>query len=71
VSDWVPKKSGWHEELEEILRAEIADDAARQRALKALENTLSEKDALIAGLLTTLESRTGTGEAPPDADRTR
>jgi len=67
----IPNKSGWQEELEEIIRAEIADEAARTRALKALEYTMEDKNALIRGLLATLESRMGTGEAPPDADLPR
>jgi hypothetical protein len=44
-------KSGWQRELEEIIRTEIADEAARRRALKALENAIREKDSLIDGLL--------------------
>ena len=67
----VLKKSGWHEDLEEILRTEIANEAARGRALKALECTVEEKNAIILGLLTTLESHTGTGQTPADPDRTR
>ena len=65
------KKSGWQEHLEEIIRTEIADESARREALKALEYTMEDKNALILGLLATLESRMGTGEAPPDADLPR
>ena len=67
----IPKKSGWQEELEEIIRAEIADDDSRTRALKALEYTMEDKNALILGLLATLEHRIGTGESSPDADLPR
>jgi hypothetical protein len=65
------KKSGWHEHLEEIIRTEIADESARREALKALEYTIEDKNALIRGLLATLEHRTRTGESSPDADLPR
>jgi hypothetical protein len=61
-------KSGWQERLEEIIRTEIADESARREALKTLEYTMEDKNALILGLLATLESRMGTGEASPDTD---
>jgi hypothetical protein len=63
--------SGWQEHLEEIMQTEIADESARREALKALEYTMEDKNALILGLLATLESRMGRGEAPPDADLPR
>jgi hypothetical protein len=55
------KKTGWHEHLEELLRTEMTDETVRNEALKTLEYTMEAKNAIILGLLATLESRTGKG----------
>jgi hypothetical protein len=63
------EKSGWHKELEEMLRAGITDEATLTRTLKALEyleDDIREKDVLIASLLRTLERLMDTREAAPE-----
>jgi hypothetical protein len=65
------KKTGWHEHLEELLRTEIIDETVRKEALKALEYTVEAKNAIILGLLATLENRAGTEKAATNADPPR